>query len=123
ALRAIREGYFKPGILPVEVEQVYINEKGKRATRRFTVDTDEGPRADTSMEALSRLKPVFAATGTVTAGNSSQTSDGAAFVLVMSESLIRQLGLEPIARLTHCVSAGVPPRVMGIGPVAAIPRV
>ena len=87
------------------------------------VDTDEGPRADTSIEALAKLKPAFAAGGVVTAGNSSQTSDGAAFVLVMSEKLVNQLGLKPIGRLVACVSAGVHPRIMGIGPVAAIPKV
>lgn len=123
ALKAIAAGHFKEGILPIEVEQVYINEKGKKATRNFTVETDEGPRADTSPEALAKLKPVFAAGGTVTAGNSSQTSDGAAFVLVMSERLVNELGVQPIGRLVACASAGVPPRIMGIGPVAAIPKV
>jgi acetyl-CoA acyltransferase len=123
ALKAIEAGHFKEGILPIEVEQVYINEKGKKATRKYTVDTDEGPRADTSSEALAKLKPVFAAGGTVTAGNSSQTSDGAAFVLVMSERLVKELGVQPIGRLVACASAGVHPRIMGIGPVAAIPKV
>jgi acetyl-CoA acyltransferase len=123
ALKAIEAGYFKDGILPIEVEQVYVNEKGKKATRKYTVDTDEGPRADTSAEALAKLKPVFAAGGTVTAGNSSQTSDGAAFVLVMSERLVKELGVQPIGRLVACASAGVHPRIMGIGPVAAIPKV
>ncbi|HET7897225.1 MAG TPA: thiolase family protein, partial [Flavisolibacter sp.] len=123
ALKAIEAGYFKDGILPIEVEQVYVDEKGKRATRHYTVSTDEGPRADTSPEALAKLKPVFAAGGTVTAGNSSQTSDGAAFVLVMSERLVKELGIQPIGRLVACASAGVHPRIMGIGPVAAIPKV
>lgn len=123
ALKAIEAGHFKEGILPIEVEQVYVNEKGKRATRNYTVDTDEGPRADTSPEALAKLKPVFAAGGSVTAGNSSQTSDGAAFVLVMSERLIKELDVHPIGRLVACASAGVHPRIMGIGPVAAIPKV
>ncbi len=123
ALKAIEAGHFKEGILPIEVEQVYLNEKGKKATRKYTVDTDEGPRADTSAEALAKLKPVFAAGGTVTAGNSSQTSDGAAFVLVMSERLVKELGVQPIGRLVACASAGVHPRIMGIGPVAAIPKV
>jgi acetyl-CoA acyltransferase len=123
ALKAIEAGHFKDGILPIEVEQVYINEKGKKATRKYTVDTDEGPRGDTSAEALAKLKPVFAAGGTVTAGNSSQTSDGAAFVLVMSERLVKELGVQPIGRLVACASAGVHPRIMGIGPVAAIPKV
>jgi acetyl-CoA acyltransferase len=123
ALKAIKEGYFKEGILPINVEQVYVDEKGKRAVKNYVVDTDEGPRADTSLDVLSKLKPVFAAGGVVTAGNSSQTSDGAAFVLVMSERLVNQLGLKPIGRLVACASAGVHPRIMGIGPVAAIPKV
>jgi len=123
ALNAIHNGYFKEGILPMTVEEVYLDEKGKRQKRSFVVDTDEGPRADTSQEALAKLKPVFAAGGTVTAGNSSQTSDGAAFVIVMSERLVNQLGIKPIGRLVACASAGVDPRVMGIGPVAAIPKV
>ncbi len=123
ALKAIEAGHFKEGILPIEVEQVYVDEKGKRATRNYIVDTDEGPRGDTSPEALARLKPVFAAGGSVTAGNSSQTSDGAAFVLVMSERLVKELGVQPIGRLVACTSAGVHPRIMGIGPVAAIPKV
>jgi acetyl-CoA acyltransferase len=123
AMNAISNGYFKSGILPINIEQVYLDEKGKRKTKTFTFDTDEGPRADTNIEVLSKLKPVFAAKGTVTAGNSSQTSDGAAFVIVMSETLVNQLGLKPIARLVNCVSAGVHPRVMGIGPVEAVPKV
>jgi acetyl-CoA acyltransferase len=123
ALNAIEQGYLKEGILPINVEEVYLDERGKKQKRNYVVDTDEGPRADTSIEALAKLKPVFAANGVVTAGNSSQTSDGAAFVLVMSERLVKQLGLQPIGRLVGCVSAGVHPRVMGIGPVAAIPKV
>ncbi|QEC42183.1 acetyl-CoA C-acyltransferase [Pseudobacter ginsenosidimutans] len=123
AINAIKNGYFKSGILPINVEQVYVNEKGKRAVKSYVVDTDEGPRPDTSMEALGKLRPVFAANGTVTAGNSSQTSDGAAFVVVMSERLVNQLGLKPIARLVACASAGVHPRIMGIGPVEAVPKV
>ncbi|NML20594.1 acetyl-CoA C-acyltransferase [Pseudoflavitalea sp. G-6-1-2] len=123
AINAIKNGYFKSGILPIDVEQVYVNEKGKRAVKNYTVDTDEGPRPDTSLEALAKLKPVFAAGGSVTAGNSSQTSDGAAFVVVMSERLVNQLGLKPIARLVACASAGVHPRIMGIGPVEAVPKV
>jgi acetyl-CoA acyltransferase len=123
ALHAIQNGYFKPGILPITVEQVYVDEKGKRKTKNYVVDTDEGVRADTTLEALAKLKPVFAAGGTVTAGNSSQTSDGAAFVLVMSERMINELGLKPIGRLVNCASAGVHPRIMGIGPVAAVPKV
>jgi len=123
ALRAIASGIFREGILPISVEEVYLDERGKRQKRSFTVDTDEGPRGDTSIEALAKLKPVFAAGGVVTAGNSSQTSDGAAFVIVMSERLLNSLGLKPIGRLVACASAGVDPRIMGIGPVAAIPKV
>jgi acetyl-CoA acyltransferase len=122
ALNAIQNGYFKSGILPITVEEVYLDEKGKRKTKSAVVDTDEGPRADTSVEALAKLKPVFAANGSVTAGNSSQTSDGAAFVIVMSERLVNSLGLKPIARLVACASAGVHPRIMGIGPVEAVPK-
>jgi acetyl-CoA acyltransferase len=123
AMNAIGNGYFKSGILPINIEQIFLDEKGKRKTKTYTFDTDEGPRPDTNIEVLSKLKPVFAAKGTVTAGNSSQTSDGAAFVIVMSEALVNQLGLKPIARLVNCVSAGVHPRVMGIGPVEAVPKV
>jgi acetyl-CoA acyltransferase len=123
AINAIKNGYFKSGILPINIEEVYVDEKGKKQKRNYTVDTDEGPRADTSLEALAKLKPAFAANGVVTAGNSSQTSDGAAFVIVMSEKMVNELGLKPIGRLMACVSAGVHPRIMGIGPVAAIPKV
>lgn len=122
AIKAISEGYFKPGILPVTVEQVALDAKGRKKTSTYIVDTDEGPRADTSLEALARLKPAFAAGGCVTAGNSSQTSDGAAFVVVMSEKMVKSLNLQPWARLVSCASAGVHPRIMGIGPVAAIPK-
>ena len=122
AIRAIENGYFKSGILPLTVEEVYVDEKGRRQKRSFTVDTDEGPRGDTSLDALSRLKPVFAAGGCITAGNSSQTSDGAAFVVVMGERMMNELGLKPIARLVACASAGVHPRIMGIGPVEAVPK-
>jgi acetyl-CoA acyltransferase len=123
AINAIDKGYLQEGILPMEVEEVYLDDKGKRQKRTFTVAVDEGPRKDTSLEVLSKLKPAFAAGGCVTAGNSSQTSDGAAFVIVMSEKLVKQLGLTPIGRLVACASAGVEPRIMGIGPVAAIPKV
>jgi len=123
ALNAIEKGYLKDGVLPITVEEVYLDEKGKKQTRSFVVDTDEGPRADTSLEVLSKLKPAFAANGVVTAGNSSQTSDGAAFVIVMSERMVKELGVKPIGRLVACASAGVHPRIMGIGPVAAIPKV
>ncbi len=123
AISAIRNGYFKTGILPVTVEDVYVDDKGKRQTRSYIMDTDEGPRKDTSVEALSKLKPVFAAGGTVTAGNSSQTSDGAAFVIVMGENMVKELGLKPWARLVACASAGVHPRIMGVGPIEAVPKV
>jgi acetyl-CoA acyltransferase len=123
AANAIKEGYFKSGILPINVEQVYVDEKGKRKTKTYVMDTDEGVRRDTSLEGLAKLKPAFAAGGVVTAGNSSQTSDGAAFVIVMSERMINELGLKPIARLINCASAGVHPRIMGIGPVEAVPKV
>jgi acetyl-CoA acyltransferase len=120
---AIQEGYFKPGILPITVEETYLNEKGKKAVRNYIVDTDEGLRADTTVEGLSKLKAAFAVGGSVTAGNSSQTSDGAAFTIVMSERMVKELNLQPIGRLVNCASAGVHPRIMGIGPVAAIPKV
>lgn len=123
AISAISNGYFKPGILPINVDEVYLDEKGKKQKRNYTVDTDEGPRADTSIEALAKLKPAFAANGCVTAGNSSQTSDGAAFVIVMSDKMVKELGLKPIGRLVASAVAGVHPRIMGIGPVAAIPKV
>lgn len=123
AAAAIDGGHFKSGILPITVDEVYLDDAGKKKTRQFVVDTDEGVRRDTSVEGLAKLKPAFAAGGSVTAGNSSQTSDGAAFVLVMSERLVNQLGLKPIARLVNSASAGVDPRIMGIGPVAAIPKV
>ncbi len=123
AMQAIQEGYFKPGILPITVEETYLNEKGKKAVRSYTVDTDEGVRADTSMEVLAKLKPAFALGGSVTAGNSSQTSDGAAFTIVMGEKMMVELGLKPMGRLVNCASAGVHPRIMGIGPVAAVPKV
>jgi acetyl-CoA acyltransferase len=122
AINAIKNGYFKPGILPITVEEVYLDAKGKKQTKKTVLDTDEGPRADTSVEALAKLKPAFAVGGCVTAGNSSQTSDGAAFVIVMGEKMINELGLKPIARLVGCASAGVHPRIMGIGPVEAIPK-
>lgn len=123
AHKAIEEGYFKSGILPISIEEVYVDEAGKKKERSYTVDTDEGVRADTSMEALAKLKPAFALNGTVTAGNSSQMSDGAAFVIVMSEKMMNELKLKPIAKLVACVSAGVHPRIMGIGPVEAVPKV
>src|SRR6476661_6021660 len=122
AINAIDKGYLQEGILPMEVEEVYLDDKGRRQKRTFTVAIDEGPRKDTSVEVLSKLKPAFAAGGCVTAGNSSQTSDGAAFVIVMGEKMMNELGLKPIGRLVACISAGVHPRIMGIGPVVAIPK-
>jgi len=123
AKNAIDNGFFKSGILPMPVEEIYVDKNNKKQKRSFVVDTDEGVRADTSLEALAKLKPVFAQGGTVTAGNSSQTSDGAAFVIVMSEKMMNELKLKPIARLVNCVSAGVHPRVMGVGPIEAVPKV
>lgn len=122
ALAAIQAGKFKSEIVPVEVEETYLDDKGKRKTRKFVVDTDEGPRAGTSLEGLASLKPAFKMNGKVTAGNSSQTSDGAAFVVVMSERLVKQLNLEPIARMMSYSVAGVEPRIMGIGPKEAVPK-
>ena len=123
ALNAIKEGYFKEGRLPIKVKEIYVNEKNKRAEREVIVDTDEGPRADTSLAVLGKLPAVFEQGGSVTAGNSSQTSDGAAFTIVMSERLMNSLGLKPIGRLVSCASAGVDPRIMGIGPIKAVPKV
>ncbi len=119
---AIKKGYFSSGILPISVDEVFIDEQGKKQKRNFIVDTDEGVRTDTTLEGLAKLKPAFAAGGTVTAGNASQTSDGAAFVIVMSEGMVHRLGLQPMARLVACATAGVHPRIMGIGPVEAIPK-
>ena len=121
AINAIKNGYFKDQIVPVEVKQVYY-ENGKKKERTYVVDTDEGPRANTSLEVLAKLKPVFAQGGTVTAGNSSQMSDGAAFVLVMSEDMVKELNLTPIARMVSYAVAGVDPRIMGTGPIAAVPK-
>ena len=119
ALKAQKEKRFESQIVPIEIDHTYVNEAGKKTTRQYAVDTDEGPRADTSKEALARLRPVFAEGGSVTAGNSSQMSDGAAFTLVMSEEMVKELGLEPIARLVNYAAVGVEPRIMGIGPVPA----
>ena len=124
ALKAIADGKFKEQIVPVTVEETYVDPAtSKKKTRSYVVDTDEGPRADTSLEALARLRPVFAQGGTVTAGNSSQTSDGAAFVLVMSERMVQELNLEPVARMVNYATEGVDPRIMGMGPVKAVPKV
>ncbi|MBM3451520.1 MAG: acetyl-CoA C-acyltransferase [Bacteroidetes bacterium] len=121
ALKAIQEGRFKDDIAPIEVEHIFLDENEKRVERKYIVDTDEGPRAS-SLEGLSVLKPVFATDGSVTAGNSSQTSDGAAFVMVMSEEMVKELNIKPIARLISYTTVGVDPRIMGIGPVEAIPK-
>lgn len=120
AIDAIKCGAFKDEIVPIEVEEVFVKDN-KKQSRTYTFDTDEGPRPDTNLEALSRLRPVFDAKGTVTAGNASQTSDGAAFVAVVSEKMLKELNVEPIAKLRSYAVAGVPPRIMGIGPVEAIP--
>lgn len=121
ALKAIAEGRFKEDIVPIEVENIFLDENEKRQVKKYNVDTDEGPRVST-IEGLNKLRPVFDAQGSVTAGNSSQTSDGAAFVMVMSEKMVRELNIEPIARLVSYAVAGVEPRIMGIGPVDAIPK-
>ena len=121
AAAAIRDGKFKDEIVPISVEEVYV-ENDQRKTRSYVVDTDEGVRQDTSVEALAKLRPAFKQGGSVTAGNSSQTSDGAAFVLVMSEDKVKELGVKPIAKMITCATVGVDPRIMGIGPVAAIPQ-
>lgn len=122
ALKALAEDRFQDQIVPIEVKETYINENGKKATKTYTVNKDEGPRKGTNVEALSKLRPVFAQGGSVTAGNSSQMSDGAAFVMVMSEDMVKELNLEPVARLVNYAAAGVEPRIMGIGPVKAIPK-
>lgn len=121
AISAIENGLFKDEIVPVEVEETYF-EGGKKKTRKFVVDTDEGPRKDTSMDVLGKLRPVFRLGGSVTAGNSSQTSDGASFVMVMSERMVKELNLTPIARMVSSASAGFDPSLMGMGPIVAIPK-
>jgi acetyl-CoA acyltransferase len=121
AMKGLESGRLKAGVLPISITENYVDANLKKKTRDYVVDTDEGPRADTSIEKLAKLKPVFAANGSITAGNSSQTSDGAAFVLVVSESMLKQLNVQPIARLVSYGVAGVPPRIMGIGPIEAIP--
>ena len=121
AIEAIKAGKFKDDIVPIEVERIFLDENEKRHQKKYIVDTDEGPRAST-IEGLARLRPVFANGGSVTAGNSSQTSDGAAFCLVMSESMVKELNLEPVARLASYSVVGVEPRIMGIGPIDAIPK-
>ena len=122
ALAAQKNGTFTDQIVPIDIEEVYVDDNGKKAIRTYTVDRDEGPRADTSLEALAKLRPVFANNGSVTAGNSSQTSDGAAVLLMMTEDMVKKHNLTPTARLVSYATAGVPPKIMGIGPVAAIPK-
>ncbi len=122
AAAAWEAGKFKDEVVPITVKETYVDENMKKKTREYVVDRDEGIRADTTPEGLAKLKPVFAVGGSVTAGNSSQTSDGAAFVVVMSEKMVKQLNVKPIARLVSYATAGVDPRIMGIGPVAAIPK-
>ena len=121
ALNAIDTGLFKEDIVPIEVEEIFVDENNQRQSKKYTVDTDEGPRRGTTIEALANLKPVFAQGGSVTAGNSSQTSDGAAFVMVMSERMVKELNIEPIARLVSYQVVGLEPRIMGVGPLTAIP--
>ncbi len=122
SLEANKNGTFNDDIVPITVEQIYLDKNGKKQTKEYVVNTDEGPRKGTSKDALSKLRPVFANKGSVTAGNSSQMSDGAAFVLVMSEDMVKELNLEPIARLVSYAAVGVEPRIMGIGPVKAVPK-
>jgi acetyl-CoA acyltransferase len=122
ALKALKENRFAEQIVPITVEQIYVDGNGKRASKTYTVSQDEGPRADSTLEGLGKLRPVFANNGSVTAGNSSQMSDGAAFVMVMSEAMVKELNLEPIARMVSYSAVGVEPRIMGIGPVKAIPK-
>lgn len=122
SLHALDNGIFNDDIAPIDVEQIFLDPEGKKRTKTYSVKWDEGPRRGTSVEALSKLRPVFANKGSVTAGNSSQMSDGAAFVLVMSEAMVKELNLEPIARMVSFAAVGVEPRIMGIGPVAAVPK-
>jgi acetyl-CoA acyltransferase len=122
ALEAQANGTFNDDIVPITIENIFLDENGKKQTKNYIVDTDEGPRKGTSIEALSKLRPVFAQGGSVTAGNSSQMSDGAAFLLVMSEEMVKELNIEPIARMVSFAAVGVEPRITGIGPVKAIPK-
>lgn len=122
AIKANAENRFADDIVPITVKETYLDANEKKKTREYIVDKDEGPRADTAMDKLARLRPVFAAGGSVTAGNASQTSDGAAFVMMVSEKMVKELNLKPIARLVSYAVAGVEPRIMGIGPVDAIPK-
>ena len=123
ALKAQAINLFEEDIVPINIEEIFVDSSGKKQTKNYTVTKDEGPRKDTSLEVLSKLKPVFANNGSVTAGNSSQMSDGAAFVIMMSEEMVKELNLEPVARLVSFAAVGVEPRIMGIGPVMAVPKV
>jgi acetyl-CoA acyltransferase len=122
SLKAQENNTFKDDIVPITIEQIFVDQNDKKQTKSYTVSADEGPRKGTSKEALARLRPVFAAGGSVTAGNSSQMSDGAAFVLIMNEDMVKELNLEPIARMVSYAAVGVEPRIMGIGPVKAVPK-
>ena len=122
ALKAQEENRFQDQIVPIDVDETFVNDAGKKETKTYTVNKDEGPRKGTNMEALSKLRPVFAEGGSVTAGNSSQMSDGAAFTMVMSEEMVKELNIEPIARMVNYAAVGVEPRIMGIGPIKAIPK-
>ncbi|MCP9200085.1 acetyl-CoA C-acyltransferase [Gramella sp. GC03-9] len=122
AIKAQAEDRFQDQIVPIKIDETFVDDNGKKQTKSYTVNKDEGPRKDTSVEVLNKLKPVFAEGGSVTAGNSSQMSDGAAFVMVMSEEMVKELNLEPIARMVSYTAVGVEPRIMGIGPVYAIPK-
>ncbi|MAS70209.1 MAG: acetyl-CoA C-acyltransferase [Zunongwangia sp.] len=122
AIKAQAEDRFQDQIVPITIDQTYVDDDGKKKTKSYTVTKDEGPRKDTSEAVLNKLRPVFAEGGSVTAGNSSQMSDGAAFVMVMSEEMVKELNLEPIARMVSYTAVGVEPRIMGVGPVKAIPK-
>ncbi|RKS53328.1 acetyl-CoA acyltransferase [Gillisia mitskevichiae] len=122
SLKALSEDRFQDQIVPITVDETYVDGNGKKQTRSFTVNKDEGPRADTSKEILAKLRPVFADGGSVTAGNSSQMSDGAAFALIMSEEMVKEFNLEPIARLVSYTAVGIEPRIMGVAPITAIPK-
>lgn len=122
ALKANAEGKFANQIVSIPVEYNFLDENQKMQTKKFDFSVDEGPRLDTSLQGLAKLRPVFANGGSVTAGNSSQMSDGAAFVIVMSEEMVKELGLEPEARLVAYAAAGLEPRIMGMGPIYAIPK-
>jgi len=123
ALKAQKEGKFDDQIVPIDINHTYVDENNNKSTNKYTVTKDEGPREGTNTDILNKLRPVFSNKGTVTAGNSSQMSDGAAFTLIMSEAMVNELNLKPIARMVNYAVAGVEPRIMGIGPVKAVPKV